>query len=454
MTELEIMQRAKAYIDQLANGINPIDGTCVADSDVINNVRISRCLFYVSDILKRVTLPPHIIAVTGSNGKTSTVEMIATVLRAQGKHVIYNAEGSNQVEGVTTLILTHATLGGKVNADVLLLESDERYAAHSFKYFHPTEFVITNLYRDQLTRNGHPESVFDAILPAIHPDTELILNGDDPLSSCFVIGHEKVKWFGLNRCATDTETPTGVYHDGAYCPVCHAPMEYEYVHYNHIGAYRCTSCGHARPDPDYAATELDLQNGKLILDGQFTVALAFRSIYNVYNILAAYAACRECGVASDTAAGVINNYILKNGRMQKFTLGEHRGMLLTSKHENSIAYDTNLRYIRAAQEPCTVLVIVDAVSRKYFTSETSWLWDIDFDQLNAPQVQRIILSGRYCNDLAERFSFTDIPREKITVEADIPAAAAELKADGSENVYVVTCFSDRDKILSQVVKEA
>jgi len=32
--------------------------------------------------------------------------------------------------------------------------------------------------------------------------------------------------------------------------------------------------------------------------------------------------------------------------------------------------------------------------------------------------------------------------------------AAELKADGSENVYVVTCFSDRDKILSQVVKEA
>ncbi|SCJ81991.1 Uncharacterised protein [uncultured Blautia sp.] len=43
-------------------------------------------------------------------------------------------------------------------------------------------------------------------------------------------------------------------------------------------------------------------------------------------------------MAADTAAGVINNYILKNGRMQKFTLGEHRGMLLTSKHENSIAY--------------------------------------------------------------------------------------------------------------------
>ena len=141
------------------------------------------------DILRRVQLPEHIIAVTGSNGKTSTVEMIAAILRAAGKTVVYNEEGSNQIEGVTTLVLTHSTLGGKVKADVLLIESDERYAARSFRYFHPTEFVITNLYRDQLTRNGHPEWVYDAIAPAIHPETKLILNADDPLSSCFAEGH-------------------------------------------------------------------------------------------------------------------------------------------------------------------------------------------------------------------------------------------------------------------------
>ena len=386
------------------------------------------------DILKRVTLPPHIIAVTGSNGKTSTVEMIATVLRAQGRNVIYNAEGSNQVEGVTTLILTHATLGGRVNADVLLLESDERYAAHSFKYFHPTEFVITNLYRDQLTRNGHPESVFDAILPALHPDTELILNADDPLSSCFAIGHEKVKWFGLEHCATDTDTPTGVYHDGAYCPVCHAPMAYDYVHYNHIGAYRCTKCGHARPKPDYAATALNLTEGALTLDGRFIVKLAFRSIYNVYNILAAYAACRECGVEGGAIADTLSSYILKNGRMQTFRLGQHHGTLLTSKHENSTNQD------------CTVLIIVDAVSRKYFTSETSWLWDIDFDQLNVPHVKRVIISGLYRNDLAERFTFTGVQNWEVI--PGIPDAAAAIKAQGSEDLYVVTCFSDRDKLLN------
>ena len=404
------------------------------------------------DILSRVRLPAHIIAVTGSNGKTSTVEMIAAILRADGKNVIYNQEGSNQIEGVTTLILTHATLRGRVRADVLLLESDERYARYSFRYFHPTEFVITNLYRDQLTRNGHPEWVYDAILPAIHPETELILNADDPLSSCFARGHKKVIWFGLDRCSFDLDAPTGAYHDGACCPVCRGPMEYGYVHYNHIGAYRCPKCGHQKPATDYTATAVDLEKGRLTIDGAVTVDLAFRSIYNVYNILAAYAVCRRTGASPETCAGVLSRYLLKNGRMQTFRLGGHHGTLLTSKHENSIAYDTNLRYIAASGEPCTVLVIVDAVSRKYFTSETSWLWDIDFDQLNAPHVREIVLSGRYCSDLAERFSYTELKNWRV--QPDIAAAAAELREAGNEALYVVTCFSDRDKLLSHVEKEA
>lgn len=53
MTELETMKRAKSYIDMLANGIDPLTGEAISDDSVINNVRISRCLFYVSDVLKR-----------------------------------------------------------------------------------------------------------------------------------------------------------------------------------------------------------------------------------------------------------------------------------------------------------------------------------------------------------------------------------------------------------------
>ena len=54
MTELEKIAYAKTYIEKLANGINPLTDQPVPDSDSINNVRISRCLFYVSDILRQI----------------------------------------------------------------------------------------------------------------------------------------------------------------------------------------------------------------------------------------------------------------------------------------------------------------------------------------------------------------------------------------------------------------
>jgi len=406
------------------------------------------------DVLRRVKLPEYIIAVTGSNGKTSTVEMTAAILRKSGKTVVYNEEGSNQIEGVTTLVLCNSSLGGKMKADVLLLESDERYARLTFRWFHPTHFVITNLYRDQLTRNGHPEWVYDAILPAIHDETTLVLNADDPLVSCFANGHGKVKWFGLDRCSVSTDGHHGIYHDGTLCPVCGGRMEYDCFHYEHIGRYRCASCGHHRHDADFAVTALDLESGSLTLDGETEISLAFRSIYNVYNILAAWSVCSLAGVDKGTMASVINNYILKNGRMVQFTLGGHHGTLLTSKHENSVAYDTNLGYIAGTKEPCKVLIIVDAISRKYFTGETSWLWDIDFGQLNREQVKEVILCGKYVHDLAMRFDYTDISAEKIVCYDTVVQAAGALAEDGGrEGLYVVTCFSDRDKLLNLVKRE-
>ncbi|HIT02141.1 MAG TPA: DUF1727 domain-containing protein [Candidatus Enterenecus merdae] len=401
------------------------------------------------DVLGRVKLPARIIAVTGSNGKTSTVEMIAAILAADGRQVVYNKEGSNQIEGVATLILSRCTLGGRVRGEVLLLESDERYARHIFRWFHPTHFVITNLYRDQLTRNGHPQWVYESIQPAIYPDEILVLNADDPLVSCFARGHDpaKVKWFGLEECSVSAQEHRGTYHDGARCPVCGGKLAYTCYHYAHIGHYRCEACGHHRPQPDFAVTQLDLAQGRLTINGQVELDLAFRSIYNVYNILAAWSVCALCGVEQGVMAGVINNYLLQNGRMVTFALGDHKGVLLTSKHENSVAYDTNLAYLEGLGQPCEVMVIVDAVSRKYFTGETSWLWDIDFDRLACPHVERVWLCGRYASDLALRLDYSQVPRDKLVIQPDIAAAAEALKKEGGLPLYVVTCFSDRDKLL-------
>lgn len=70
MTELEIMKRAKSYVDMLANGVDPISGEGVAEDNFINNVRISRCLFYVSDVLQKV------IDNGGTAAKRGTADLI------------------------------------------------------------------------------------------------------------------------------------------------------------------------------------------------------------------------------------------------------------------------------------------------------------------------------------------------------------------------------------------
>ena len=71
-------------------------------------------------------------------------------------------------------------------------------------------------------------------------------------------------------------------------------------------------------------------------------------------------------------------------------------------------------------------------------------------------MKKILLSGRYCNDLAQRFSFSGISPDLWSVCPEIPAAADLLKGEGTEDLYVVTCFSDRDKLMTlrDVRKEA
>lgn len=54
MTELEIIVRAQMYLEKLANGVNPLTGQEVPENDVVNEIRIARCLFYTSGILKQI----------------------------------------------------------------------------------------------------------------------------------------------------------------------------------------------------------------------------------------------------------------------------------------------------------------------------------------------------------------------------------------------------------------
>ena len=406
------------------------------------------------DILSRMELPEISIAVTGSNGKTSTVEMIAHVLKSSGLKVAYNKEGSNQIEGVATFLIGNSTLSGRIKSDVVLFEADERYTRRIFKHFHPKYFVINNLYRDQMTRNGHPEWIKSIICEAVYNDMTLILNADDPLVASIGRDREDTIYFGADRLSTDKTTHEGIYNDGKYCPFCKGPMEYEYYHYNHIGKFKCPYCGFGRPDTDHTLTSANDYNGKpsITIDGKYVIPVFFTGIYHAYNILAAFTASTVAGVEPGKVAKALGGYILKSGRISDFSLGNVQGRLLLSKHENSVSYDRSIDVVVNDDRKKSIMIIVDAISRKYYTSDSSWLWDINFEKLKETEFEKIILAGQYCDDLAVRFGIAGIDDSKIKVFEQVQDAADYCRNKLNSFLYVITCFSDKEKILSLVTR--
>ncbi|MBR3715891.1 MAG: DUF1727 domain-containing protein [Clostridia bacterium] len=403
------------------------------------------------NILQKISLPKYVIAVTGSNGKTSTVEMIANVMSENGLKVVWNKEGSNQIEGVTTLLLKNSDLRGRVCGDVVVLESDERYARHTFRHIKPTHFAVTNLYRDQLTRNVHPFWIYDIIKEAVDliPNAELLLNADDPIVS--MLGHkrDKVCYFAMAKNAYCTSETDALYNDCTYCPVCGNSLAYEYFHYAHLGKFSCESCGYASAEPKYLVDSADLESKRISICGE-SIDLAFASRYNVYNLCTAFAVCSIVGIPHEKIASSLSSFIMKNGRVVRFKAGENEGMLITSKHENSTSYNQSLEYVCASKEKFTLAIIVDAISRKYYTSETSWLWDISFEKLENSTAEKILLCGNYAYDLATRFEMTKIDPSKIKVIPDLDEMAKEIAAPSDGKLYAITCFSDKDKLFSRV----
>ena len=78
------------------------------------------------DLFRRFKIEGTILAVTGSNGKTSTANMISHILKDNGFRVVNNAKGSNLTGWVATSLLAAASLNGNAQTDYYVFEVDER----------------------------------------------------------------------------------------------------------------------------------------------------------------------------------------------------------------------------------------------------------------------------------------------------------------------------------------
>src|ERR687894_3102732 len=65
------------------------------------------------------------VAITGTNGKTTTTRMVSDILRFAGVRVANNSTGANLVTGVTATLVSDSSLFGKPSSEMGLFEVDE-----------------------------------------------------------------------------------------------------------------------------------------------------------------------------------------------------------------------------------------------------------------------------------------------------------------------------------------
>ncbi|WP_338834694.1 Lipid II isoglutaminyl synthase (glutamine-hydrolyzing) subunit MurT [Moorella humiferrea] len=354
-----------------------------------------------------------IIIVTGTNGKTTTTNLLASIFRAAGLKVVHNSEGANMPAGVTTALLAR-------RGDIAVLEVDEGTLGLVTRQVKADMVLITNLLRDQLDRYHELEQLAAAISRALAaiPAATLILNADDSLVTSLGRGREKVRYFGLARTPWSQETTSEVL-EGHICPSCRRPLEFNYYHYSHLGDYFCPQCSYSRPPAEYEVRDLELNSGGARFDlvypgGKLPLRSPMPGIYNVYNVLAAASAALQLKIDPATVGRVVASFLPGQGRAETFSLGNKHLTLMLVKNPTGLSIA--LKTLTAGRGKATYLLAINDLAAD--GRDVSWLWDADLSPLLQAPYHRIICAGLRAGDMAICLKYQGVKEADLKVIPD------------------------------------
>lgn len=348
------------------------------------------------------------IVVCGTNGKTTTTNIIAASIEASGRTVLCNREGANMAAGVTTALLEgHA-------ADWAVLEADELSTIHILPQLQPRYLVLLNLFRDQLDRAGELDHIQDVLVASLasSPHTTLIVCGDDPLSWGVALRARSagthVVTFGI---AEDTGQPADRVPEARFCQLCGEELVYEYHAYAQLGKFGCPTCDFARPKLDVRAKDVCVTDQGVTMrasqgdDAEGTkIRAGFGGIYMAYNLLAAWAVASRADVSASDFGRALDGYDPHNGRLQKFEVCGREVVLNLAK--NPTGLNQNISLLLLDERPKVVYVIVNDDYND--GRDISWIWDVDFERLQSTNVIRVLAGGHRANDVQVRLKYAGL----------------------------------------------
>ena len=380
------------------------------------------------------------VITVGTNGKTSTNNLLADAFEAAGRTIICNRTGANLAAGITSALLQQPT------AQWGVFECDELWLAHVLPRLRSNYVLLLNLFRDQLDRCGEIDRIQTSIAGALtaSPDTVLVYNADDPL--CARIADEvpnRTVAYGLDESmglAQNTVT------DAQMCQKCDGMVRYHYRQYGQLGDYFCDQCDFARPTLDFAGRDIAIGPAGVTMEvcgpaGCESVHTPQPTPYAAYNLVASYALCREVGIPTADFQRAQDAFNPRNGRLQRYRLGGRDVLLNLAK--NPTGFNQNLKIVEADRGPKMVAFFInDQVADG---RDISWIWDIDFEELAGQSNTVVFAGGSRAHDLAVRLKYAGIEAAVIENIEDafdrlgVLTAAGALPSDAA--VYAIANYT-------------
>lgn len=394
-------------------------------------------------ILKDIPKPKKIMAITGTNGKTTTNNLILDTLKAMDVEAMGNSLGSNIYHGIISALVNSASINGK-QPEVGVLEIDELWARHIFKELKPDTLTVTNILQDSYERNANVFFVKGRLKEGIPEGTKLILNGDDAVSAHLDVPNEKV-YFSIAQLPHEKECYDSKVQDVIYCPHCDKKVNWSFKRYHHMGKYQCPECDFSEPEATYVVTSVDFKKNQFeVLDHGERVILPITqpSIESIYNQIAAYATLRENGYAAEPVSTAMKKINIIESRHRSFKCGKKNIISVASKCYNPIAQTRVFDFVGQSNKPKTVIVLEDHKENPVLPMRTSGgLFATNFGYLNN-NLNKLIISGPADQEIKLVCLMDGIPEEKMALIEKEEDIIKYIEKSKKEEIYILHDIED------------
>ena len=326
-------------------------------------------------------LPLGAVLVTGSNGKSTTTNMLVAVLRAHGVSVFTNPSGGNIPQGVASSILATVPMNGRIREDLAVLEVDEGYGPELAKRLTPTCVLLINLQIDQLNRYHEPDRVYVMLRSIASAATELVVvnasdenlraMGDELAAAGSTVSYYSVSDQVLAQAPHGLASATRVGDDA------HAPV-------SSLATVESVDGARARVSTGSETTELDLpaRGVHYAADAAGAIAMARALLGTRFSLATASAAFSTLGTVY--------------GRGETIDARGEPIEVIMMKNPPSL----QLNLDALDRVPKQLFMAVDEG-----TPDPSWIYDTDFSMIDHVDV----LTGTKAWQIATRLAYDGIP---------------------------------------------